>query len=92
MKLTSAAFLRSVREGEPCAALDWLEEWSEGVLCLTGGYDGPVDRLLRAERPQEAQDLLAKLQALFPDRLYIELQRHDLRDTSEVEVALTDFA
>ncbi len=92
MKLTSAAFLRSVRDGEPCAAVDWLAEWSEGVLCLTGGYDGPFDRLLRAERPQEAEDLLAKLQAIFPGRLYIELQRHEARDTGDVEAALTDFA
>ncbi|MEL7489612.1 MAG: DNA polymerase III subunit alpha [Pseudomonadota bacterium] len=92
MKLTSAAFLRSVRDGEPCAAVDWLAEWSEGVLCLTGGYDGPLDRLLRAERRQEAEDLLAKLQAIFPGRLYIELQRHEARDTGDVEAALTDFA
>jgi len=88
MKLSSAAFLRSIREGETCADLAWLDDWSEGLICLTGGYDGPIDRLVRAEKPAEAQALIDRLRALFPDRLYVEVQRHKGRDTGAEEAFL----
>ena len=92
MKLTSAAFVRSVKDGEACADLSWLQEWNEGLICLTGGFNGPVDRLLRGDRLEEARDLFDALHALFPGRLYAEIQRHEGRDTAYSESALLDMA
>ena len=92
MKLTSAAFLRSVSEEGPCADLAWLKGASDGVICLTGGYDGPIDRLLRADRDAEARALLEALSLLFPQRLYAELQRHEGRDWRASEARLVDLA
>ena len=92
MALSSEAFVRSAREDEICADFDWLEKWSDGLLCLTGGYDGPVNRLLRADREEEALVLLDRLRALFPDRLYIELQRHGQRDSVDEEEVMVSAA
>ena len=92
MKLSSAAFLRSVREGETCSDLAWLDEWSDGLICLTGGFDGPVDRLIRADKTPVARELVERLKALFPDRFYIELQRHNERRVDEAEATLVDIA
>ncbi len=80
MDLTSRAFLTSALEDGPCAHLDWIEALSDDVLCLTGGYDGPLDRLLRADRADDAAALLSRLTKAFQDRLYIEVQRHQDRD------------
>ena len=91
-KITSDAFLRSAAEDGPCAALSWLEGRSDGVICLTGGYDGPVDRLLREGRGADARAALEKLAALFPDRLYVELQRHQARAADSVEAEMVDLA
>jgi len=60
----------------PQVTLDELEEFSEGLICLTGGPDGPVGRLLRAGQRPKAEALLGRLAATYGDRLYVELQRH----------------
>ncbi|MBI1366389.1 MAG: DNA polymerase III subunit alpha [Alphaproteobacteria bacterium] len=92
LKLSSGAFLRSPLEGEPCADLSWLDQANEGLICLTGGFDGPVDRLIRANHAGEARALLERLAALFPRRLYVELQRHKGREADSAEDGLLDFA
>jgi len=86
LKLTSDAFLRSAAEEGPCAALDRLTGATEGLICLTGGYDGPIDRLLLENREEEAESALTALKKLFPDRLYVEIQRHRDRDSAEAEL------
>ena len=53
-----------------------LEAHAEGLICLTGGPDGPVGRLLRAGQRPRAEALVGRLHAAFGDRLYVELQRH----------------
>lgn len=53
-----------------------LEAHSDGLICLSGGPDGPVGRLLQAGQRPAAEALVARLARAFPDRLYIELQRH----------------
>ena len=92
LALTSRAFLDSAGEDGPCASLDWLDGRSDGLICLTGGYDGPVDRLLREGRAADARTALERLGALFPDRLYVELQRHQERAAQSVEGELVDLA
>ena len=92
LMLTSDAFLDSASEEGPCAQLARLEGKSDGLICLTGGYDGPADRLLREGRVDEARATLLKLHKLFPDRLYVELQRHEDRDKESVEVEIIDLA
>ena len=92
LKLTSDAFLTSCSEDGPCAGLAWLDDHHDGLICLTGGFDGPVDRLLREGRHDDARAALVRLKALFDDRLYVELQRHEGRDDQSVEPALAELA
>ncbi|MCX7300255.1 MAG: DNA polymerase III subunit alpha [Rhodobacterales bacterium] len=75
LKLNSDAYLG--KDGAlPQVTVDNLAAHGEALICLTGGPDGPVGRLLRQGQNPKAQALLAKLAAIFPDRLYVELQRH----------------
>ncbi|WP_442771850.1 DNA polymerase III subunit alpha [Paenirhodobacter enshiensis] len=60
----------------PQVSLEQLQAHSEGLICLTGGADGPVGRLIQAHQMPKAQAYLERLAAIFPDRLYVELQRH----------------
>ncbi|NWG70654.1 MAG: DNA polymerase III subunit alpha [Parvularculaceae bacterium] len=92
MRLTSGAFLKSARDDGPCAELSALEGASDGLICLTGGFDGPVDRLLRGGRAHDAAALVERLAALFPGRLYLELQRHEGRASAEAELVEIAYA
>jgi DNA polymerase III subunit alpha len=75
MKLNSDAYLD--KDGAlPQVTLDNLAAHSAGLICLTGGPDGPIGRLLRQGQTPKAQALLTKLAAIYPDLLYVELQRH----------------
>ncbi|WP_375258039.1 DNA polymerase III subunit alpha [Citreimonas sp.] len=75
MKLNSCLYLRT--DGElPHVTLDELDAHAEGLICLTGGPDGPVGRLLQAGQRPAAQTLMTRLHTMFGDRLYVELQRH----------------
>ncbi len=75
MKLNSCLYLRG--DGQlPHVTVEELETHAGGVICLTGGPDGPVGRLLRAGHRPAAQALTERLHAAYGDRLYMELQRH----------------
>lgn len=59
---------------------DWLTEAADGLICLTGGPDGPIGCALAQGLHRQAEARLGCLKALFGDRLYIELQRHGAYD------------
>ncbi|QUJ76844.1 DNA polymerase III subunit alpha [Sulfitobacter albidus] len=64
----------------PQVTLEELAQNAADVICLTGGPDGPVGRLLRGGQRPAAQALMERLHAIFGDRLYVELQRHPGED------------
>ena len=53
-----------------------LERHADGLICLTGGSDGPVGKFLQTGQTPKARALTERLAAAFPQRLYVELQRH----------------
>ena len=79
MKLNSALYLDAERSC-PHVTPDELAAHGAGIICLTGGPDGPLGRLLQLGVRAEAEVLLDRLQTIFGDRLYIELQRHPGED------------
>ncbi len=79
LKLNSCLYLDPARH-LPHVTLDELAAHSEGLICLTGGPDGPIGRLLRAGQRDKARALLGRFAAIWPDRLYVELQRHPVED------------
>ncbi|MDA0341682.1 MAG: DNA polymerase III subunit alpha, partial [Proteobacteria bacterium] len=69
-----------------------LSGYTEGLIALTGGVNGEVARLLVNGQRAAAEQALQSLAALFPGRLYIELQRHGLDSEARVETPLIDLA
>ncbi|WP_010140311.1 DNA polymerase III subunit alpha [Oceanicola sp. S124] len=75
MKLNSCLYVDKMG-ALPEVTMDQLAQYSEGLICLTGGPDGPVGALLQTGHRPEAQALLQRFAQIYPDRLYVELQRH----------------
>ena len=65
---------------------------TDGLLCLTGAGDGALTRLLAQGQGDAAAAYCDRLQALFPDRLYIELARRSNAVEDGAEGALIDLA
>src|SRR5882672_4917054 len=91
-KLLSSAYLE-VEPGElPHASAGKLAAHSDGLILLTGGPNGPINRLIAEGQPQAAEALLDRLASWFGDRLYVELQRHGRANEAAVEEKLIDLA
>ncbi len=75
MKLNSCLYIDK-GGALPQVTLEEVERFSAGVICLTGGSDGPLGRMILAGHLPKARALVQRLAAAYPDRLYVELQRH----------------
>jgi error-prone DNA polymerase len=80
-RLLTRIKLRAPGKEEGIATLDDLAGHAEGLLCLTGGEDGPLHTALRQGGELEGRKVLERLLSVFSrDRLYVELQRHYERE------------
>ncbi len=75
MKLNSCLYIDK-GGALPQVTIEEVERYSAGLICLTGGSDGPLGRSILAGHLPKARALLHRLAAAYPDRLYVELQRH----------------
>ncbi len=75
LKLNSCLYLDKENE-LPKVTPDELATHGEGLICLSGGADGPLGRLLRAGQAERARQLAERLAGIYESRFYIELQRH----------------
>ena len=91
-KLVSAAHLDRPVEQEPHVPFAKLESLSEGLIALTAGSEGALVRLLADGQRDKAEAYCDRLQALFPDRLYIEISRRGDALEEASEDALVDLA
>jgi DNA polymerase-3 subunit alpha len=92
MKLNSRAFMESPPSEPPRLKVEWLEGETDGLIALTGGPGGPLDRAIVTGQSQVAAARLDTLKHLFGDRLYVELQRHGEASERMTEKVLIDFA
>ena len=73
--LISKAYQQGQRVGVPTIKRSWLQEFSKGLIALSGGRGGEIGVALVSGRSAEAEALLLEYMDLFPSRFYLELQR-----------------
>jgi DNA polymerase-3 subunit alpha len=91
-ELSSIAYLDSAELPEPVVPWAKVVEYSDGLILLSGGTDGPVDALFAAGKAAEASAALAEMHRVFGDRFYVELQRHGLPKQAAAEPGLVSWA
>jgi len=86
MKLRAAKDEGSVREEE-------LREHAAGLICLTGGDDGPLALALAHGGQESARSYVERLINIFGrENVYVELQRHFHREQEDRNHALIQIA
>ena len=85
--------MRETTKAEGAATLDDLEEFSPGLICLTGGEEGPMAAALVQGGQGVARKTLDCLAAIYGrGNIYIELQRHQQREEEYRNQALLNTA
>ncbi len=73
--------MRETTKCEGAATIEDLEQYSSGLVCLTGGDEGPLAAALMHGGEPEAVKVTEKLVRVFGQRnVYTELQRHGERE------------
>lgn len=74
-KIISLAYLKGQVKGRPMVDRQWLYEYNEGLIVLSGAGEGDIGRALIDGDTDAATTRLAEYQSHFPNRFYLEIQR-----------------
>jgi len=91
-KLVSTAHLGRPVDQPAHVDLDTLAAHARGLLALTASGEGALARLFAEDQPARAAAYCDRLQAMFGDRLYVELCRRGDPVEDAAEAALIDLA
>jgi len=91
-RLVSSAHLDRPGHENPHVEMSALEGSTDGLIALTAGGEGAIARLFAAGQADAAKAYATRLQALFPERLYVELSRRGDPTEEAAESALIDLA
>jgi DNA polymerase-3 subunit alpha len=91
-RLSSRGFLETDPGLKPQLGLDAIAAHAAGLILLTGGATGPLARLLAEGQKPEAERMLAQFVEAFPDRVAMELHRHNVASERALEPGLIALA
>ena len=92
MLLLSRSYQQGQYLGRPRVEQDWIAEYAEGVIALSGGRRGDIGQALLNGREDDARAAIERWQHCFPDRFYLELQRTGRVDEERYLHAAVDLA
>jgi error-prone DNA polymerase len=73
--------MRETTKQEGAASFEGLEQYAEGLVCLTGGDEGPLAAALMHGGEKAGRDVVERLVRIFGAKnVYVELQRHHERE------------
>jgi DNA-directed DNA polymerase III PolC len=81
-RLSSAVLSDPANNPDQFLSFNQLAEDTDGLICLTAGSQGCFDQLVSMDQTETALRYLAHLNDLFPDRLYVEIQRRTAAEES----------
>jgi len=85
--------MREPTKSEGAATFDDLEEFSPGLICLTGGDEGPLATSLTHQGYGGSRAITDRLMSIYGrSNVYLELQRHQQRDEEFCNQSLLNLA
>jgi DNA polymerase-3 subunit alpha len=75
-QLVTRSYLEGQQRGAPMLERGWINsDVLQGLIVLSGGFEGDIGRCLARGRDDEAERCLERWQAFCGDRFYLEVQR-----------------
>jgi error-prone DNA polymerase len=73
--------MRETTKQEGAATIHELQQYASGLVCLTGGDEGPLSAALMRGGEEAGRETVERLVRIFgPKNVYVELQRHCERE------------
>jgi DNA polymerase III subunit alpha len=79
-RISSKTELRVGKLFEKGIDFEFLADYSDGLICLSGGYKSVTTSLLRDRLDEEALSFVWRLAEIFNGRLYLEIQSQTVMD------------
>ncbi|HWV14927.1 MAG TPA: DNA polymerase III subunit alpha [Cellvibrio sp.] len=92
IELISRGWRQGQQQGIAYLQREWISQFSEGVIALSGGKFGDIGMALLAGRKAQAVELLQGWMQDFPERFYLELQRTGRENDENYLHAAVDLA
>ena len=86
--LVSLSYTEGKVNGVPCINHQLLEKYNEGLIALSGGMNGEINRHFLDGRSDEARRVALWYRDVFAGRYYIELQNTGLQEQLELNKQL----
>lgn len=92
VKLSSLAYIEGNYGLYPRIDKALIEQYSEGVMALSGGLFGEIPNLVLNVGETQAEEALVYWKGVFGDDFYLEINRHDLDDENHLNGILVALA
>lgn len=90
-KLISKAYLEGFYY-KPRADIELLKEYSEGLIATTACLKGEVNYNFFIDEDKKAIEAIHKLQEVYKDDFYLEIQENGLQEQKKANLKILDFA
>ena len=77
IKLSSKSFLEIKNDEEPHCTIEDIEKNFEGLILLSGTFDGLIGKLFLKNLTDEIFSLFKRFKKIFNNSFYLEIQRHN---------------
>lgn len=91
MRISSIGHLEGFHY-KPRVDAEVLQQYHEGIICLSACLGGEIPQHLLNEQPEQAKEAALRYQAIFGEDFYIELQDHHIPEQKKVMPLLIDLA
>ncbi len=92
LKLVTYSYLNHKTGSRAYIPFDLLQSYNEGLIVLSGGMEGGINKLLLKGQEVAAKNLLLKSKEIFSDRFYVEITRQGLPEEEQIESNLLKLA
>ncbi len=91
-KLVSKAYIEGQETGNPLVKIEWLPDYSEGLIALSGGQNGHIGQALLQKNNSLAKKRVDYFKNIYGDDFFIEVQRIGREDEEQYNLSAVNLA